>query len=226
MRRTPFVAGRAPAVPRRAVLAAVALLLLAAVVGLTSHLNRDERSPAKSAPPRARSVHRAPAPDLAPSPPHRGSPLPLPPSTRDPLAYGKATAVALWSYDTRLHSHDEQLAALRRWMTSEKKYADAASVDTLVPSPVLWKEMAEDGQYATATAADARFPASFTQAMQQDPGAITTAYVYAVTVTGRQMIAWKDTPRGGTEARAVTLAVQCRPGHDCALAGVLPNVAP
>jgi hypothetical protein len=86
--------------------------------------------------------------------------------------------------------------------------------------------MATNAQYAAATAAEAHFPGSFTQALQADPGALTTAYVYAVTVTGRQSVTWKGASPGGAEARAITLAVQCRPGRDCALVGVLPNVAP
>jgi hypothetical protein len=99
-------------------------------------------------------------------------------------------------------------------------------VDAIVPSRVLWREMAGNGQYATASAAEGHFPASFTQALQADPGAITAAYVYAVTVTGHQQIAWAGAPHGGSEARAITLAVQCRPATSCSLVGVLPNVAP
>ena len=104
--------------------------------------------------------------------------------------------------------------------------ADTASVDTLVPSRVLWKEMAANGQFATAKVNEAHFPDSFTQALQADPGAITTAYVYAVTVSGKQSIAWKGSSHGGAENRVTTLAVQCRPSRPCALAGVLSAVAP
>jgi hypothetical protein len=150
----------------------------------------------------------------------------VPPSTHDPLVFGKAAARVLWSYDTRVVSRAEWLAGLRRWMTGVKKDADWASVAGQVPSPVLWKEMAADGQHATGKTTGARFPAAFTQALQNDPGAITAAYVYAVTVTGSQSIAWKGAPHGGSEARSVTLAVQCRPTAPCALAGVLPQVAP
>ncbi|WP_269801363.1 hypothetical protein [Streptomyces odonnellii] len=132
----------------------------------------------------------------------------------------------LWSYDTRAHSQPDWLAALHTWLTSESRYADPASVDALVPSPVLWGRMADHGQYATATVNEARFPDSFTRALQADPGASTAAYIYAVTVSGKQSIAWTGAPRGGAEARTVTLAVQCRPSQPCALAGVLPAVAP
>ena len=216
---------RAVYLRRRALLGIALLLVLVALAGLTVYLSRDDRP----------SHHRAAAPARPPSaaiptasasPTPRGGALPAPPSTHDPVPFGKATAVALWSYDTRAYSRAELLAALHGWMTSDKKYADTASVDALIPSPVLWQEMASDGQYATATAYEAHFPASFTQALQADPGAITTAYVYAVTVTGQESIAWKGSPRGGAEPRATTLAVQCRPSRPCSLVGVLPNVAP
>jgi hypothetical protein len=140
--------------------------------------------------------------------------------------FGRAAAEALWSYDTRAFSRRQLLAALHEWMTSEARYADTASVDALVPSPVLWKEMAADGQYATARVAEAHFPDSFKRALQADPGAIAQAYVYAVTVTGDQSIGWKGAEHGGGERRAVTLAVQCRPSRACSLVGVLPNAAP
>ncbi|MFI6288343.1 hypothetical protein ACIBCM_26955 [Streptomyces sp. NPDC051018] len=74
------------------------------------------------------------------------SPLPTPPSTRDPIAFGKAAAAALWSYDTRVHSQPKLLAALRTWLTGETRYASAASIDAVVPSPVLWGRMADNGQ--------------------------------------------------------------------------------
>jgi hypothetical protein len=59
-----------------------------------------------------------------------------------------------------------------------------------------------------------------------DPGAITAAYVYAVTVTGSQSIGWDGAARGGVQGMSMTLAVQCRPDRPCALAGVLPATAP
>jgi hypothetical protein len=216
-------------VRRRALLGAAVLVVLVALAGLTAYLTRDYREPAK--PPAAHPSSTSPSSSTASSP---GSPLPsaspyalpVPPKTHDPITFGKAAAVALWSYDSRAYSQPALLAALHRWVTSETKYADRASVDGVVPSPVLWREMAANGQFATATVNEAHFPDSFTRALQADPGAITTAYVYAVTATGHQTIAWTGSPHGGAEARAITLAVQCRPSTPCSLVGVLPNVAP
>ena len=216
---------RAVYLRRRALLGIALLLVLVALAGLTVFLSRDDR-PARH---RASASARPPSaavPTASASPTPHGGALPVPPSTHDPVAFGKAAAVALWSYDTRAYSRADLLAALHGWLTSENKYADTISVDALIPSPVLWQEMAGDGQYATATAYEAHFPASFTQALQADPGAIATAYVYAVTVTGQESIAWKGSSRGGGEPRATTLAVQCRPSRPCSLVGVLPNVAP
>lgn len=221
--------GGASRVGHRALLGTVVLVVLVALAGLAAYLTRDGRSSPK---PTVRQAS-SPAPsspsataETAPPPHGVASTLPVPPDTHDPVTFGKAAAVALWSYDTRAYSQPELLAALYRWMTTEAKYADRASVDALVPSPVLWERMADNAQVATATANEAYFPASFTQALQDDPGAITAAYVYAVTVTGRQSIAWTGSPHGGAEARAITLAVQCRPSTPCSLVGVLPNVAP
>ncbi|SFC59776.1 hypothetical protein [Streptomyces aidingensis] len=149
-----------------------------------------------------------------------------PPRTTDPVEFAKAAAEALWSYDTRSATHKEHLAALAQWVTREKRYADVASVEAQVPSPVLWRQMADNAQRATATAHEGHFPLAFEQALKENPAAITEAYVYAVTVSGKQSIAWKGSGKGGAEARAITLAVQCRPGRPCALAAVLPNVAP
>ncbi|MFI5800902.1 hypothetical protein [Streptomyces sp. NPDC051677] len=221
--------GGASRVRRRALLGTAVLVVLVAVAGLAAYLTRDGRASSKaSAPETSSASHSSPtAPASALSRPHgsQGA-LPVPPSTHDPIAFGKAAAAALWSYDTRAYSQHELLAALRGWLTSEKKYADLASVDALVPSRVLWKEMAANGQFATAKVNEAHFPDSFAQALQADPGAITTAYAYAVTVSGKQSIAWNGSPHGGAEHRVTTLAVQCRPSQPCALAGVLPAVAP
>ena len=60
-------------------------------------------------------------------------------------------------------------------------------------------------------------------ARADDPSAITEAYIYVVTVNGTQRIAWKN-GGAGAEERAVTLAVQCRPSHDCTLAAIAPSV--
>ncbi|MEV6382589.1 hypothetical protein AB0M31_24625 [Streptomyces sp. NPDC051773] len=221
--------GGASRVRRRALLGTAVLVVLVALAGLAAYLTRDGRASSKTPAPQVSSAFPSSptASASASSRPHssRGD-LPVPPSTHDPIAFGKAAAAALWSYDTRTYSQRELLAALRGWLTSEKKYADTASVDALVPSRALWKEMAANSQFATAKVNEAHFPDSFTQALQADPGAITTAYVYAVTVSGKQSIAWKGSSHGGAENRVTTLAVQCRPSQPCALAGVLSAVAP
>ncbi|MFD5469558.1 hypothetical protein [Streptomyces sp. NPDC127105] len=218
--------GGASRVHRRALLGTVVLAVLVSLAGLVAHLTRDGRSPsATPAPPP--SSPTASSSSAAPSGPRtRPRALPVPPKTHDPITYGKAAAAALWSYDTRAYSQPELRKALRGWLTTESKYADPASVDEAVPSPVLWKEMAANGQFATAKINEGHFPHAFTQALQDDPGAITQAYVYAVTVSGKQSIAWKGSPAGGAESRSTTLAVQCRPDHPCALVGVMPSVAP
>ncbi|MDX3121378.1 MULTISPECIES: hypothetical protein [Streptomyces] len=220
--------GGASRVRRRALLGTAVLMVLVALAGLAAYLTRDGRTSSKAPAPQASSASpSSTASASASSRPHgRRGDLPVPPSTHDPIKFGKAAAAALWSYDTRSYSQHELLTALRGWLTSEKKYADTASVDALVPSRVLWKEMAANGQFATAKVSEAHFPDSFTQALQADPGAITTAYVYAVTVSGKQSIAWKGSSHGGAERRVTTLAVQCRPSQPCALAGVLSAVAP
>ncbi|MEU3931541.1 hypothetical protein AB0E85_05755 [Streptomyces sp. NPDC029044] len=220
--------GGASRVRRRALLGTAVLVVLVALAGLAAYLTRDGRTSSKVPAPQASSASPSSTASASASSRPHGSlgDLPVPPSTHDPIAFGKAAAVALWSYDTRAYSQRELLAALRGWLTSEKKYADTASVDALVPSRALWKEMAANGQFATAKVNEAHFPDSFTQALQADPGAITTAYVYAVTVSGKQSIAWKGSLHGGAENRVTTLAVQCRPSQPCALAGVLSAVAP
>ncbi|MFD7130564.1 hypothetical protein [Streptomyces sp. NPDC059894] len=220
--------GGAFRVRRRALLGTVVLILFVAIAGLTAYLTRDGRASETPDPPSRSST--AASPSASPSgsvTPHTGSRvLPVPPKTSDPITFGKAAAAALWSYDTRAYSRTELRQALRGWLTTEAKYTDPGSVDEVVPSAVLWKEMAANGQFATAKVNEGHFPDAFTQALQEDPGAITQAYVYAVTVSGKQSIAWKGSPAGGTESRATTLAVQCRPDHPCALVGVMPSVSP
>ncbi|MCX4751272.1 hypothetical protein OG455_38210 [Kitasatospora sp. NBC_01287] len=223
--------GGASRMRRRALLGTAALVVLVALAGLAAYLTRDGRTtpkPPVSQPSSANLSTPLPSSAASSSPqlPGSHSALPVAPSTHDPIAFGKAAAVALWSYDTRAYTQPELLSALHGWLTTETKYADAASVDAGVPSPTLWQEMATNGQFATATVAEAHFPDSFTRALQADPGALTTAYVYAVTVSGKQSIAWNGSPAGGAEDRVTTLAVQCRPSQPCALVGVLPAVAP
>ncbi|KND38338.1 hypothetical protein [Streptomyces acidiscabies] len=217
--------GGASRARRRALIGTAALVVLVALAGLAAYLTRDNRASTEGPATQASSASPSPTPSTSSRASGSGA-LPARPSTHDPIAFGKAAAAALWSYDTRAYSQPELLAALHTWLTAEAKYADAASVDALVPAPVLWGRMADNGQYATAVATEARFPDSFNRALQADPGAIAQAYVYAVTVSGKQSIAWNGSPAGGAEDRVTTLAVQCRPSQPCALAGVLPAVAP
>ncbi|MDX3605170.1 MULTISPECIES: hypothetical protein [Streptomyces] len=218
--------GGAPRVRHRALLGTAVLAVLVALAGLAAYLTREGRSPSDTASPPPSSP-TASSSDAAPSGPHtRPRALPVPPKTHDPITYGKAAAAALWSYDTRAYSQPKLRKALRGWLTKESKYADPASVDQVVPSAVLWREMAANKQVATAKVNEGHFPHAFTQALQDDPGAITQAYVYAVTVSGKQSIRWKGSSAGGAESRSTTLAVQCRPDHPCALVGVMPSVAP
>lgn len=215
--------GGASRVRRRALLGTA---ILAVLVALAAYLTREGRSPSDTAspPPSSPTASSSPA---APSGPHtRPRALPVPPKTHDPITYGKAAAAALWSYDTRAYSQPELRKALRGWLTTESNYADPASVDQLVPSAVLWKEMAANKQVATAKINEGHFPHALIQALQDDPEAITQAYVYAVTVSGKQSIRWKGSAAGGAESRSTTLAVQCRPNYSCALVGVMPAVAP
>ncbi|MEV0445824.1 hypothetical protein AB0I84_12455 [Streptomyces spectabilis] len=149
--------------------------------------------------------------------------VPKPPKLAEPVAYAKATATMLWSYDTRDTSRDQQLAGMRAWLTEETKYADWTSVTAQVPDPVLWSRMADTDQHATAKVTEGHFPSAFKTALAEDPSAITKAYIYVVTVNGKQTIRWHK-GGGGAEERAVTLAVQCRPGHDCTLAAIAPSV--
>ncbi|MGC4998418.1 hypothetical protein [Streptomyces sp. DT195] len=221
--------GGASRVRRRALLGTAVLTVLVALAGLAAYLTRDGRDPAKRPAPPSSSptASSSPAPlSGRPSPRTGADDLPVPPKTHDPVAYGKAAAAALWSYNTRAYSQAELRKALHGWLTGEAKYADPASVDNVVPSAALWNHMAANHQFAKAKAYEGHFPHAFTQALQQDPGAITEAYIYAVTVSGKQSIAWKGSPAGGAEGRSTTLAVQCRPHRPCALVGVMPSVAP
>ncbi|MFD9793330.1 hypothetical protein ACFWXK_20550 [Streptomyces sp. NPDC059070] len=150
--------------------------------------------------------------------------VPQPPPIADPLAFGRAAAVMLWTFDARAASRAQQLAGMRTWMTSETKYADWDSVQAQVPDPLLWSRLKDNAQHATAITREAHFPSAFKQALAENPSALTEAYIYAVTVTGTQQLAW--TGGGGVEERQVTLAVQCRPGTDCRLVAIAPTVAP
>ncbi|TDC72613.1 hypothetical protein [Streptomyces hainanensis] len=109
-------------------------------------------------------------------------------------------------------------------MTGEEPYADWESVAAQIPTPEVWLQLGDNEQYATAQSESGHVPASFEEQLRARPDLITEAYVYVVTVTGQQSIHWRDGGRGAEE-RTVTLAVQCRPGEACALAGRLPTVA-
>lgn len=220
----PMNPGGASPVRRRVLLGTAVLVVLVALAGLAAYLTRDGRNPSK-APAVPTSSPTTPSPASS-APRTQPRALAAPPKTYDPIAFGKAAAAALWSYDTRAYSRTELRTALRAWLTTEDKYADPASVDKAVPSSVLWNEMAANGQFATAKVHEGHFPAAFTRALQADPGAITQAYIYAVTVSGKQSIAWKGSHAGGAESRTSTLAIQCRPHHPCALVGVMPSVTP
>ncbi|MGM9348462.1 hypothetical protein [Streptomyces salinarius] len=213
-------------VRRRALLGTAVLAVLVVLAGLAAYLTREGRSPSDTAPPAPSSPTASSSSAAPPRPYTRPRALPVPPKTHDPITYGKAAAAALWSYDTRAYSQPELRKALRGWLTTESKYADPASVDQVIPSAVLWREMAANKQVATAKINEGHFPHAFTQALQDDPGAITQAYVYAVTVSGKQSIRWEGSSAGGAENRSTTLAVQCRPNDPCALVGVMPSVAP
>ncbi|MEH0519758.1 hypothetical protein QBA38_12120 [Streptomyces stelliscabiei] len=142
--------------------------------------------------------------------------MPKPPQIAEPVAYAQAAAAMLWSYDTRTTSRDQQLAGMKAWLTSETKYADWSSLTAQVPDPVLWSRMADQDQYATAIVDEAHYPSAFKQALADDPSAITEAYIYAVTVTGKQQIAWKK-GGGGSEDRLDHPRSAVPPEPDCTL---------
>ncbi|MFD9076957.1 hypothetical protein, partial [Streptomyces lasiicapitis] len=198
-------------------------VLLALAAGVAFFTGRDNGgghsvSGSPSAANSARPGEAAPKPGTRPT----GS-VPKPPQIAEPVAYAKAAAEMLWSYDTRDTSRDQQLAGMRAWMTKESTYADWTSVTAQVPDPTLWSRMADNDQRAEATITEGHFPSAFKAALADDPSAITKAYIYVVTVNGKQKLRWKE-GGGGAEDRAVTLAIQCRPNHDCTLAAIAPSV--
>ncbi|MFF9567614.1 hypothetical protein [Streptomyces sp. NPDC014685] len=214
--------GAPPSVLRRASIGGIVLAVLLAVAGLVAYVTRTESPAALKTSPAPASSSVSPSPAATA---HAGVAVAAPPRTTDPIEFAKAAAKVLWTYDTRYFSQAEHLAGLKRWMTDEKKYADWESVSDEVPSPVLWSRMQDNEQHAGAMVGEGHFPQAFKTALAQDPGAITEAYVYAVTVTGKQSIAWKGSG-AGAESHSTTLAVQCRPARSCAIVGVLSNVAP
>ncbi|MFD8063971.1 hypothetical protein ACFXA0_32690 [Streptomyces cyaneofuscatus] len=200
--------------------AVAVLLAIAVVVALLTGGGNDHRTPEAAAP--APTGSSSPS-EAAPKPSSESGSVPHPPQIAEPIAYAAAVAKMLWSYDTRTTNRDQQLAGMRAWMTTETAYADWASVSGQVPDPVLWSRMADQDQHATAHVSEGHYPSAFKQALSDAPSAITKAYIYVVTVNGKQQIVWKR-GGGGAEERAVTLAVQCRPNHDCTLAAIAPSV--
>jgi hypothetical protein len=187
------------------------LLAIAGIVALLTGGGNSHPAPDAARPAPADSPSST---EAAPNPSSGSGSVPKPPQIAEPVAYAKAAARMLWSYDTRDTSRDQQLAGMRAWMTTEPKNADWASVSGQVP---------DQDQHATASVTEGHYPGAFKQALAEDPSAITEAYIYVVTVNGKQQIAWKK-GGGGAEERAVTLAVQCRPNHDCTLAAIAPSV--
>ncbi|MFH9084204.1 hypothetical protein [Streptomyces sp. NPDC017673] len=207
---------------RRVTVIAIGLVCLLALAAATAVLTgRDDHPDAAAPAPSPAHSYAAPAGQ----PSSWSGPVAGPPRISDPVEFAKAAAKMLWSYDTRTTSQAQQLTGMRAWMTKESEYGDWASVSAQIPDPVLWSRMADQKQHATATIAEGHYPAAFKQALAEDPAAITKAYIYAVTVTGKQTITWA---KGGTgaEDRSVTLAVQCRPSADCSLVAIAPRVAP
>ncbi|MFJ7997506.1 hypothetical protein ACIQ7D_10220 [Streptomyces sp. NPDC096310] len=210
---------------RRIALLAIGLACLLVIAGTTVFLaGRGEQHRPTGGPPPAATDSPSPSPRTQRPSGETGS-VPAPPRISDPVQFAKAATEMLWSYDTRTTRHEQQLAGMEAWMTKESRYSDWASVSAQMPTPALWARMAIQQQRATATVAEGHYPAAFKQALSEDPSAITKAYIYAVTVTGKQQIAWAKGGLGAEE-RAVTLAVQCRPSQDCSLVSIAPRVAP
>jgi len=214
---------------RRLLTGLVVLLVVALLAVLTARWRGG--APARPATPTGSTTSASPSADPgAPSSSASATAGAAPgtgsvPRTQSPTDFAKAFAASLWSYDTRTTSQAQHLASLKAWLTAESVYADPDSITSQVPTADVWQQMRGDSQYATAAVAEAHIPAAFTQAITANPAALTKAYIYAVTVTGTQSITWTDSGHGA-EARAVTLAVQCRPDQDCALASIANTVYP
>jgi len=225
----PFRPGGEVIFRRRLLIGLGVLVVVALLAGLGARLagGGSARTPAATASTSGTSAPASPSPAL-PSPSGTASApagVAKPLHTTSPTAYAKAFARALWSYDTRTTTQPQYLAALHAWLTPEKQYADPASIDAQVPTALLWEQMRDQQQYATAKVSEAHLPAAFQEAIAENPTALTTAYIYAVTVNGTQSIAWSGNGRGA-QASAVTLAVQCRPSQDCTLASIASTVYP
>ncbi|MFF3860091.1 hypothetical protein [Streptomyces sp. NPDC002209] len=211
--------------PRRILLAAGVLAALLILAGAAAWWTGRGHSGSASAPHTGSSASPKSTSAPVPKPPPGGSKVAGPPPIADPLAFARASAVMLWTFDARTTSRDDQLAGMHTWMTSETAYADWDSVQAQIPDPLLWSRLKDNAQHASATTSEAHFPSAFKQALAENPQAITEAYIYAVTVRGKTQLAWNG-GGGGAEDRQITLAVQCRPGKDCRLAAVAPRVAP
>ncbi|WP_416971580.1 hypothetical protein [Streptomyces sp. 4F14] len=231
----PFKPGGQSLMVRRVLVGVGALVVVALVAGLIARFtgggHRSQAAPSatstaapgstpSSAPTAAASSDPTTQPGTSTT-----NPVAPPPHTSDPVVFAKAFAQVLWTYDTRTTSQSQQLAGLRAWLTSESTYADPAALAGQVPDPTLWDRMRDNGQRATGKVNEAHLPTAFNQAVAADPTKLTVAYMYAVTVNGSQSITWTGGGRGD-EQRAITLAVQCRPGHNCALASIAPTVYP
>ncbi|MFE5718696.1 hypothetical protein [Streptomyces erythrochromogenes] len=211
--------------PRRVMIAAGVLAALLVLAGAAAWWTGRGHSDSASAPHTGSSAPPKSTSAPAPKPPPGGSKVAGPPPIADPLAFARASAVMLWTFDARTTSRDDQLAGMHTWMTGETAYADWDSVQAQIPDPLLWSRLKDNAQHASATTSEAHFPSAFKQALTENPQAITEAYIYAVTVRGKTQLAWNG-GGGGAEDRQITLAVQCRPGKDCRLAAVAPRVAP
>ncbi|MFB6509048.1 hypothetical protein [Streptomyces virginiae] len=211
--------------PRRVMIAASVLAALLVLAGAAAWWTGRGHSDSASAPHTGSSASPKSTSAPVPKPPPGGSKVAGPPPIADPLAFARASAVMLWTFDARTTSCDDQLAGMQTWMTSETAYADWDSVQAQIPDPLLWSRLKDNAQHASATTSEAHFPSAFKQALAENPQAITEAYIYAVTVRGKTQLAWNG-GGGGAEDRQITLAVQCRPGKDCRLAAVAPRVAP
>ncbi|WP_042366788.1 hypothetical protein [Streptacidiphilus neutrinimicus] len=205
---------------RRSLAGLVALLAISVLAAFGARLAGHHGATARGQDQPAATV----SPVTAPSSTAPDIAGPAVPHTTDPVTFARDFTGALWSYDTTTTPRNGYLTGLGGWLTTETKYADPGSVSGQVPSTQLWTEMARQHQHASANGLAGHIPAQFTTALNADPGALSVAYIYAVTVTGTQAITW-DGGRG-TENRSITLAVQCRPDRDCALAAIAPTVYP
>ncbi|GAA2972796.1 hypothetical protein GCM10010519_04840 [Streptomyces lactacystinicus] len=219
---------------RRLLIGLGVLVVVALLAGLTARLaGGGHRTPSAANSPSDPAVSMPSAPPSPraganPSASPTASTAPVvapPPHTSDPITFAKAFTAALWTYDTRAATQPQQLAGLREWLTGESQYADPDALAAQVPDPTLWDRMHDNGQFAVGEVAEAHLPAAFQKGIGNDPTQLTIAYIYAVTVTGKQSISWRDGGRGA-EDRAITMAVQCRPGRDCALATIATTVYP